>query len=361
MRFNFVGEITANSLESKIPYIKKIDGYDGYSLNLTCVASSNNRAFLECAGFKNDKIKYYDSDNNEHEIKWEDRTLEEHVKKCSRKNTISFLDETREEFISSYDFVCYIGDNIDKIKGKRFVVTGRVTKNEYKGKITDKFLIQNMYEIESTDERKNQLRVSGEFFFNKESIDVAEWKNSHKFYINGWTKEYLDKDHKDVYIAKQVTFNVKADLDNETNFEKVNFQLKQIGLGLDGDKNVVSKLKKGKYYQIAINLAYANGNEEVEFDESQLTENQKTMIKLGLAELADFKPKGFIYGDRIVSYSYKGFDLRGDYADGMILATDENLEDKIYTPSIQESFSDVMNAPEKTEQDKELDDLFGDE
>ena len=361
MRFNFVGEISANGLDSKVPYLKKIDNYNGYSLNLACVANSNNRAFLQLAGFKYDSIKYYDNNNKEHEIKWEERTDEQHVKAAQRKFTISLLDGTREEYISPYDFVCFVGDNIEKIKGKRFVVTGRVTKNEYKGKISDQFSIQNMYEIESSDERKNQLRVSGDIFFNKESIDLTEWKKDHRFYINGWTKENLDKDHKNVYIAKQITFNVKADLDNETNFEKVNFQLKQIGLALDEDKNIASKLKKGKYYQIAINLAYANGNEEVEFDESQLTENQKTMIKLGLAELSDFKPKGNIYGERRVSYSYKGFDLRGNYADGMILADDDELEDKIYTPSIQETFEDVMNAPEKTEQDEELDDLFGDD
>lgn len=367
MRFNFVGEITANGLDSKVPYLKKIEGkrdsvaYKGYTLNLAVVAEPNNRAFIELSGFVNETIKYYDSENNEIEIKWEERNNDEHLKKASKKNVISFIDGTRKEFLSPYDFVCYVGDNIDLVKGKRFVVTGRVTKNEYKGKILDKFTIQNMYEIESYDERKNQLRVNGDFYFCKDSIDIAEWKDSHKIYLNGWTRENIDKDHKNVYVAKQVIFDChKADLDNENHFERVNFQLKQIGLAIDENKSIACKLKKSKYYQIGINLAYTNGNEEVEFDESQLTENQKTMIKLGLAELSDFKPKGNIYGERRVSYFYKGFDLRGDYADGMIPTDDNEFEDKIYTPASMETLADIMNPPEPTEQDQELDDLFGD-
>jgi len=366
MRFNFTGKIEANKLEAKVPFFKKIDNYDGYTLNLTCIAAPNNRAYCEVTSFKYDQIKYYDSNNVENEIDWEDRFKEEHLKKATNKTVITFIDKSRYEFLSAYDFILFAKDNIDKINGKRFTITGRVRKNEYKGKITDRFEIQHMYELEENDTKKNQLRVSGDFYFNKESIDSADWKKEKKIYINGWTKENLDKDHKGVYISKQVIFDChKADLDNEIHFEKINFQFKQIGLAMDEDKEIVSKLKKNKYYQIGITLSYSNGNEEVEFDESQLTDNQKQMIKLGLAELNDFRPKGNIYGDRKITFNYKGFNLIGDYADGMIVLDDPDFESHIYIPSAQENFEDMMNPPENTENKKEdsnndLDDLFGD-
>ncbi len=134
---------------------------------------------------------------------------------------------------------------------------------------------------------------------------------------------------------------------------------------MDENKDIVSKLKKDKHYKIGITLSYINGNEEIEFDESQLTENQKQMIKLGLAELNDFKPKGNIYGDRKTLFYYKGFNLIGDYADGMVTIDDPDFKSHIYSPSVPESFKDVMNPPistENTEKDsiEDLEDLFGD-
>ena len=363
MRFNFTGKIEANSLDKKVPFFKKIEGYDGHSLNLTCIAATNNRAYCELSAFANDKIKFYDSNKEEHIIDWANRFDEDHLKKTTNKYVISFADNNRQEFLTAYDFILFIRDNIDKIKDKRFTITGRVRKKEYQGKISDRFEIQNMYEVPNDDTRKNQFRINGDLYFNKESIDFADWKKEKKIYINGWTKDYLDKDHKSVYLTRQVIFDChKADLDNNIHFERVNFQFKQIGLSMNDTKDIVNNLRKNKYYKIGITLSYTNGNEEVEFNENQLTDNQKQMIDLGLADLNDFRPRGNIYGDRKTLFYYKGFNLIGEYADGMVILDDPNFESLIYTPSAKESFNDVMNPPEdkKESQDDDLDDLFGD-
>lgn len=367
MRFNFVGKIEANDLSSKVPYYKKIDGYDAHAINLTCVAANNNRAFLEATGFKNNTFNIFDSEGKQIEVAWEDRFREDIVKKSRMKNIISFLDGTREEFIQVYDLVSFVNENIDKIKGKRFVITGAVKKNVYKDKVLDRFQIQNMYEIEEGDQRKNQLRVNGDFYFNKDSIDTADWKKEKKIYFNGYTLESWDKEHKNLYVSKQVIFDChKADLENENHLERINFQLKQIGLAIDDNQAIVSKLKKGKYYKIGINLSYMNGSQAIEFDESQLTDNQRQLIALGLATLDELKPKGNIYGDRITSFFYKSFDLRGDYADGMVLVDDSNFEDNIFIPMVsEESFANAMNKPEESapqkEDDDNIEDLFGDD
>lgn len=369
MRFNFVGKIGCNDMSSKVPYYKKIEGYDGHSLNLICIASNNNRSFLEIAGFKNDTVKYYDNDGNEHEIDWNSRLDEEVVKSSRSKNVISLLDGTRKEFISAYDFVKFVADNVDKIKDKRFVITGSVKKNEYKGKITDRFTIQSMYEIEEEDERKNQLRVSGEFFFNKDSLDTTDFAKKKKIYLNGYTKETKDK--KPVYMAKQIVIDCnKIDFDNENHVARLNFQLMQIGCALDDNNKVVNKLKK-KFRSINVNLSYQNGNEIQEFDESQLTKTQKTAIELGISKLEDFRPANQIYGERIVVYKFKSWDLRGNYSDGSIEAEDD-VEEMIYTPVQNQSVDDFeknMNKPEEPKakksdapkaDDEDDDDLFSD-
>lgn len=363
MRFNFVGKVEANSLDSKVPYFKKIEGYDGYSLNLACVASNSNRAFLEMSGFKNDTLKVYDAEGKEFEVAWNDRFDEASLKKASSgsKRVISFLDGTRIEYLSDYDFIKHVNEIIDQVKDKRFVVTGRVRKNVYKGKITDRFIIQSMFEIAEDDERKNQLRVYGEFFFNKDSIDQADFAKERKLYINGWTRENVDKEHKNVYVAKQIIMDCsKIDFNNEKHVARLNYELKQIGCALDGDK-VVTKLKKGKTYSINAMLSFKNGAAEIEFDESQLTENQKESISLGINTIDDFKPKGAIYGERITSFFFKSWDLRDKYADGCIVEDIEDFDASIYTASedvvSKKDFENAMNPPES---DEESDDLFGD-
>ena len=90
-------------------------------------------------------------------------------------------------------------------------------------------------------------------------------------------------------------------------------------------------------------------------------------IELGINKIEDFRPSGQIYGDRVVIFRFKSWDLRGNYADGSIEAEDD-VEDMIYTPIQNESVDDFekkMNKPEKKEEPKEEvedeDDLFGDD
>lgn len=362
MRFSFVGTVDANDLDSKVPYFREIE--NGLSLNLISIAAKNNRAFVETAGFKNDPIKTKDNDGNDIEIAWEDREKKEFIDNVSvyRKNVIT-LGDTRSEFVSTLDFVEFVVNHIDEIKGKRYQITGNVKKNLYKGKLSDKFTIQSMYEVAADDDKKkNDFVVTGDFYFTKDSIDSADFAKEKKIYLNGWTKEYVDKDHKNVFCAKQLVLDCnKIDFNQEKHVAQLVYRLKQIGCTLDDKKAIVSKLKKDKVYKIAVITKYLNGNEEAEFDESQLTPNQKEAIALGLSTLDDFRPSGKIFGDRIVTYKLSKFDLRGNYCDGCIVA-DDFVESNIFTPiqneSLDEAFKeDAMNIPIESD-GTDMDSLF---
>lgn len=365
-RFNFVGAIDCNTDEgAKVPFIREITGNaTGLSLNLTVVAAQNNRAFLECPGFKNDTIKSYDSDGNELNIDWDDRFDEKIVDKvASYKKNVITLNGDRHEFVSAYDFNDFIRKNINEIKGKRYTVTGQVKKNVYNGKITDRFVIQSMYEVKEDDERKNQLRVTCDFFFNKDSFDLADWKNEKKVIINGYTCEYIDKANPSVYVNKQLIFDCsKIDFGNEKHVNILKYRLKQIGCDYADEKIKVS-LKKGYYHIITI-CSYQNGNEEVEFDESQLNDNQKMAIELGLKTLDDFRPSGNIFGERVTIYKLVDYDLRGDFENGCV-ATDEDVDGNLYAVCQNESLDDfekAINPPTEKNEFEDADedfDLFG--
>lgn len=368
MRFNFVAKIDINKQDSKIPGFREIKSAkaNGINMNLIAVAEQNNRAFMECTGFINDTIKTFDTDNNKIEIDWDDRDDANIIAKVAnyRKNVIT-LNGDRHEFISSYDFIKFVRENIDEIKGKEFTVTGQVQKNEYNGKVSDRFQIQNMFEV--TEERKHQLRVFGEFFFDANGIDTADWKSEKKIIFNGYTKEYMDKNHPSVYVNKSITFDAsKINFENENHVNLLAFKLKQMGITLDGESIKVN-LKKNAYYSQNVVLSYINGAEKKEFDASMLTATQKEMVELGLKKPEDFAPAGSIYGERVQIYKLVDYDLRGAYEDGIVKLDDKasEFEENIYASAdddAEDAFEKAMNKPEKNKEEKEdsiEDDLFG--
>lgn len=365
MRFNFVAKVECNGQDAKVPGFREINGKaNGISMNLVAVAEQNNRAFMECAGFKNDVIKTFDNDNNKIEINWEDREDEDVIKKVAnyRKNVI-VLNGERREFVATLDFIQFIRDNIDEIKGKDFTITGQIQKNEYNGKISDRFQIQNMFEV--TEEKKHQLRVYGDFFFNADGIDLADWKSERKITFNGYTKEYMNKEHPSAYVEKTITLDAsKIDLTNEKHVALLAFRLKLMGVALDGE-NVKISLKKNTYYANNVVLGYVNGAEKIEFSADQLTDTQKEMVALGIKKPEDFAPAGAIYGNRVQLYKLVDFDLRGKYEDGMVKLDEKasEFEENIYSSVKEETVDDFekkMNKPVEKKSDEDGDDdLFG--
>ena len=143
------------------------------------------------------------------------------------------------------------------------------------------------------------------------------------------------------------------------------YKLKQLGISLDGDKPK-NNLKKNKIYNLQVICSYFNGAEEVEIDESMLTDNQREAILLGLKELKDFAT-GSVYGDRIIEYRIVDFNLKDKYEDGCIVidSTVDEFEDDIYTPVAPETEEDILEKGKKKasskKKDKDEDDEDDDE
>ena len=378
MRFNFIGELDFNDDDKKVPGFaegktKKGDPYA--KANPIVIAAKNNRGFCEFFGVKSDVIKTIDTEGNPIEVKYEDREDEDVLNSVafSRKFVVDDGEE-RKEFLSGYDFAIYLRDHVDSIKGKRVCVTGQTEKNEYKRNISDKFSkIQSVRVLGEDDERKNGLQLSAEIFFTKDGVDTADFKTEKKITLSGYTSEYVGKDDEGNYKYEYYDFRVifdcsKVDFDNEKHVKIMNFRLKQMGLVYE-DGKLVNNLKPKKVYSNMFILNLINGNEEIEFDESQLTAAQKEKIELGLATLDDFKPKGKIFGNSVKIYKVKDFALTGDYSEGLKVQdeTIKEFEDKIHRVVNEEvEFTDLMKPSAEVEgndegaedDDDDLGDLF---
>lgn len=373
MRFNFVGTFDIDDTEAKVPGYsngKTKSGIPYVRVNPKVVAGKANIAFCEAFGMKNDPIKAKDKDGNKIEVNYadaKDKGIIDTVAFFCR-NTIDF-DGKRSDYISDYDFVQQIWNGSDEYKGKRFVFTGDVTKNVYNGKITDRFAIKNIYQIDADDPRKNIFEVTGEFFWNKDSIDTADFKSEKRIYFDGWTREYIQKKEKAKeddpdyqYMPMKAVFDCsKVNFENEKHVKIMNFRLKNLGL-LYEDGKIVNNLKKGKVYKNNIVFSYNRGAEEIEFDASQLTKAQKEAVELGIKKVEDFAPNNNIYGNFKEEYRIKDFPMKDEFSNGMVTLEDSwsDFEDNIYLPVAskeeEKEFEEAVNPPEeeKTDDDEDL-------
>jgi len=372
-RFNFTGKLRINAMDAKYPSFRsgKSKGGDEYkSATLFINPAENNSGVTEIFGMKSDPIKTMDSDNNKIDVAWNEREEAEVVKKVAnyRKNIIVCGDD-RKEFVSSYDAVKFLENNVDELKGKVVTVTGRSVKNIYNGEISERYQIQNLYVV--AEDKKQGLNINEVAFFNKDSFDTSDFKNEKKIYVNAYTKEYIDKDNQDVFVAKQYVIDAsKVDFENADHVKIFNVRFRPLGL-VYKDGKVSCGLKAGKYYHMALNVKMLNGAETEEFSLDDLTSAQREMVELGIKELDDFRPKGSIYGNRVLQYKIFACDISGDeYSEGKPVEYDgkaSEFEDNIYTASKPEKKDDDkgdkldMNEPVSSEDngdDSDLEDLF---
>lgn len=361
MRFSFVGKF-----EYKDDTFERVgttkSGAEYRSINFSVVASQNNRAFVECFGMKQDTIKTMDTENNKIEIAYKDACDPEVIKAvASYRKHIVAIDGGRDEYISDYDFVNYISNIKSELKGRLVMVTGTTSLNEYEGKLSQRFNIQNIYTVD--EDRKNKLTVNTDAYWSVDDIDLDSWTDEKKIYINGYIPAYINKDVGNKYVPQQFIFDAsKVDFNNEEHVKLISYKLKVLGFKLE-DGKVKSTLKKNKVYAIPVIVNYVNGAQEIDFDESQLTPLQKEAIELGLKELKDFAPSNQLYGQRVIQFKITDFVLR-DKSESGIYDTEfstEEFEEQIYTPAKTETLEEVLkkaDAEVSAEEDDELDDLF---
>ena len=369
-RFNFTGTVSLPKAESKKPFCKKFtkDNIEMVSMNFGIQEAKNSIGFVECFGSipKNEIIKTRDMNNNEIEIKWDDRFDENVIKDVAnfRKYVIDLGEDFggRKEFISQYDAILYLKDNLPNYQGL-IRATGQMKKEWYEDKYYDKFVFQNVYAVDG--EHKPSLRITADIYYCKDCIEKDNWKDDKVVLINGYIQQYINKDEGTKFIPQKFVFNAsKLNPDNEKHMKLLKYKLKYVD----------SKSKKWEHLLWEVKVL--NGAEEVDFDESQLTDAQKEQIELGIKTLDDFRPNGSIYGERISEYRLLEPSLiktnSDDFSKGFVTCdmTKDEFDELIYHPAKKEKLSDLEESTKKESEEKnekevdieddiDDDDLFG--
>lgn len=348
--FNFTGNMLFPKADSQRPFIKSFSGGKDkktpmLSLNLGIKASDNNMSFIEMFGMEQEVIKTMSKDNEKIEINWNDRFDEESVKAVAnyKKYTIDLGEGfERKDFISPYDAILYLKENLGKYSGK-ICVTGQWDREWYKDRYYDKFKAQNFYAVD--DEVKNRLGLSAVIYYDKNSVDESDFKSEKRIYLNAYIKQYINKDDGSKYIPQQFVLDgSKIDFNNEKHEELFNYRKKYM------------KTDKKTVVHMNWDITYINGADTVEFTINQLTKAQREQVELGLATLESFKPKGDIYGNKVVDFRLSKPNLVGDFSDGLVDTemTLKEFEEQVHVPNVTvEKLEDVMKKNEELESKKE--------
>ena len=357
-RFNFVGTVSFPKDDSKRPFYHEFtkNNRKMRSLNFGIKSDGHNMGFVEMFGAEQDVIKARSDDGENLEIEWADRFDEESINSVSSiyLTTVNLGEGfERQSFLSSFDAIGYLKDNLRDAADRTIIATGRITKQFYNGRVFDRYQLQNIYVPTDTSKVKPKLNVTFELVYNKDSVDKTEWKEEKKIYIDGYTPTYIDKDNGTKYVAQRVCFNAsKVDPNNQNHVDRMNYRLKFINIP---NKKAVKMCFEG--YLI-------NGSEAIEFDESQLTDLQREAVALGIKTLEDYRPRGQILGERVQEIRLVNPYLRQEYSDGIIdlgETMSQFEEEQVYVPPTEESLEDVFKTAEKSivkEVEIDDDDLF---
>ena len=345
----FVGKLKKPTGD-KVKFVAPAKNNENVLLLNATMESDTNRVFVKMVGFKNDKIRVSLGDGEKMEVDWKNRFDEDIVKKAPSwaKTRIKIGDEDKE-FLTTWDAINYINDNYDKIENEKLTVSIKWDKNPYNGVAGDQFSIQKIFSAK--EDAKDRLGIKTVFWWNKDSIDEADWDSEKILRVNGYIKSYDKEEKKDIFFPQTIVLNCsKVDFENEHQKQLVDYRLKNL------------KTKSSTFQECKMECVFISGAEkkdDSEWDESMLTEAQKEQVALGLKTVADFNPGGVTYGDFKTELRFVNFDLTGDYTDGIVDSgvSQTELEEELWYGAKDYSDDDGFEpVPEAL--DKELEDLF---
>lgn len=299
------------------------------------IKAGNSVAYVELFGMESTEVRTVNNDRENIIVPWDKRFNESNISSVAlyRKHFIRFnsldIDET---YITTYDTVMKLKEIVENYKGN-IQVRGNFEKAPYINKdgnemFITKYIIQNVYEASEND--KPALKVNMDIYYNKDSVDKTDFEKEKKLYINGYVNQYLGKQYEKYIGDAARSFYVPQQfILNASQFDLTNEKQKKI---LDYVVGIIAKASSNKkMYHMNWECKIVSGAEEVPFDESQLTSQQKMEIELGLSTIDDFKPAGSIFGPRVDEIRLVKPLTRDEFADGTIECAEtlKEFEDSI--------------------------------
>lgn len=195
----------------------------------------------------------------------------------------------RKEFIAESDFTEYIYKLISsgKISDRLFRISGNIIDTEYNGKFYRKLEPTRIYLAEKCAVPSSVGQVT--VFFNKDSLDANSLKDTKKYYINGFVRDYDGNRKSEIACPIQLVIDTTKDEENENNKKLNNAFVK------------LFTVKDKLWYEMGVKVKMLNGSQKTDITEDMLTDIQKELLELGAITMDDIRKDlgQDIYGEKI--------------------------------------------------------------
>lgn len=339
-------------------FTKKLFGEKGGKLELTWDDRNNQSIINKVAEFSKTvldlttdaevKEKYaelrkeiWKIENNENATDEDKSKLEQLYKDV--KETVPH----RYEFLHELDVLNFFEKHNEKLSGKKFKVKGEVKVSHWNGKFYTNY-VPSHFELADEDE-PNKLALDLDLYFDKDVIDKSLFKSEKVMTFNTYILGYDSGHRKDVFFPLQTVLNASTyDLENTKHNAHI---------------NIVEKfftVKGKKVFQLPYSAKVISGAEVKDFSEVDLTDDQKTLIEIGMATMDDFKPKGQTFGDnlneiRLMFPKIKDLGEGANFTTGAIETDFEATELEYTAAERQTTVSDVKNTVDKKKESDPFD------
>ena len=351
-RFYFIGDIKIPKDKDKFykTYEPEDKSYQIHTVTFMVQESPNNGVWVELNGFKpNKSIKTTGVYNKETkksaklDIPVDKRFDADQIEKVANfAKTFVDTGEGEKQFISSYDAVVYLATRIPEmlVEGKvKLKVSGTIENRVGKGKVYTSFVPSRVRMASPDDE--NVLDASMVLYYNKDSYDKSRFDDEKKIDFFAYVQDYDRPSKSNKYFPMSFVYNAEGHKK-----ERVQYIVKNLKTD---ESNMLAMRWKIKVF---------NGAEEVEFDESMLTDAQKEEIAIGLSTIDDFRPSGNPLGGNTREYRLFRPDLKDTkFSEGAFetgLTADEFAEQIVAMEKVDKKQDEKVS-------NKVVDDLFEDD
>ena len=338
-------------------FTKKLFGENGGKLELTWDDRNNQSIINKVADFSKTVIdlttdtemkeKYAQLRKDIWKIESNENVTEEDKVKLEQlykdvKETVPY----RYEFLHELDVLDFFEKHKDKLSGKKFKVKGEVKVSHWNGKFYTNY-VPSHFELANEDE-PNKLALDLDLYFDKDVIDKTLFKSEKVMTFNTYILGYDSGHRKDVFFPLQTVLNAST-YDPENTKHNAHI-------------NIVEKfftVKGKKVFQLPYSAKVISGAEVKTFSEADLTEDQKTLIEIGMATMDDFKPKGQTFGDnlneiRLLFPKIKDMGEGANFSAGAIETDFEATELKYTAVERQSTVADVENTKDEKKESNPL-------
>lgn len=298
---------------------------DRFKLENVSQVSDFKKIIIDLTDDKEIKDKYYQLRNEIFNLERKDDGNSEDYKKLGELyQQAKELVPNRHEFIANIDVMDFFKEHSSELKGKRVRVKGNVEINHWNGNFRNNYTVQSI-ELVLDEEVKDKLIATVDLHFSKDVQDDSRFKKESILKFDTHILVYDNNKKKQVFMPYPTLFN-----GSNYDFENPSHQKH-----LDIIKKYMTVKDRKKVYHLPFEVKVINGADEKEFTIDDLTEDQRSLVELGLASLKDYK--GRVFGDRVKEVRLaipvlKNLDPNGDFRKGA-LETNYEVDDLVFIPA----------------------------